>query len=76
MQKTGAIVEDPASPLAFRRLDVKAALDFVFQANRVADWKPKTFMPHAVGIGSFNRVPSGPREQRPGFPRAGRCPRG
>ena len=24
------------------------------------------FIPHAVGIGSFNRVPSGPRQLRPG----------
>lgn len=32
MQTTGTVVEDPASKLTFRRLDVKAALDFVFQA--------------------------------------------
>lgn len=33
MQKTGAVVDDPPSKLTFRRLDVKAALDFVFQAS-------------------------------------------
>lgn len=30
-QKTGSVVRDPPSQLAFRRLDVKAALDHVFQ---------------------------------------------
>ncbi len=36
MQKTGTVVEDPASKLTFRRLDVKAALDFVFQTSSAA----------------------------------------
>jgi len=36
MQKTGAAVEDPASKLSFRRLDVKAALDFVSQTRPAA----------------------------------------
>ena len=36
MQKTGAAVEDPASKLSFRRLDAKAALDFVYQNSPVA----------------------------------------
>lgn len=33
-QRTGPAVEDPGSKLTFRRLDVKAALDAVFQAKR------------------------------------------
>ena len=36
MQKTGVVVEDPASKLSFRRLDIKAALDFVFQTSLAA----------------------------------------
>lgn len=36
MQKTGVAVEDPASKLSFRRLDVKAALDFVFEVQSTA----------------------------------------
>ena len=34
LQKTGAEVYDPASKLTFRRLDVKAALDHVFEHGR------------------------------------------
>ncbi len=34
---------------------------FTWEAGHLVD----ADIPHAVGIGSFNRVPSGPREQRP-----------
>ena len=33
MQKTGTVVDDPVNKLSFRRLDVKAALDFVYQSS-------------------------------------------
>lgn len=33
-QRTGVAVEDPATKLTFRRLDVKAALDYVFAAGK------------------------------------------
>ena len=34
LQKTGTEVHDPTSQLTFRRLDVKAALDYVFERGR------------------------------------------
>ena len=34
MQRIAVSVEDPASKLSFRRLDVKVTLNFVFQQGR------------------------------------------
>ena len=33
LQRTGPAVKDPASGLTFRRLDLKAAIDYVFRAR-------------------------------------------
>ena len=45
---------------------------FTWNAGQLVD----ADIQHTVGIGSFNRVPSGPREQRPvgGIPRRGALP--